>query len=259
MHPNSRTLSEPARDIPVRDKVDVIIAGGGLGGISAAIAAARAGAKTLLIERNGFLGGVATAGMVCSIFNCYYTADHRLGITGNAVEIADALAEAEGYGKKWHAHKGHIIYDVEQAKLVFSRLVQEAGAQILYDTVVSDVVMDGDTLRGVIVESKSGREALLADVVVDATGDADVAARAGAPIHTRAPGAGHSFCFRLGNVDVDRLVEYFVRPSRPVPRLHGRRLDVRGGAGPVSRHRHVPLPARRRDADGHLQGGTREG
>ncbi len=88
--------------------------------------------------------------------------------------------------------------------------MQEAGAQILYDTLVSDVVMDGDTLRGVIVESKSGREALLADVVVDATGDADVAARAGVPIHTRAPGAGHSFCFRLGNVDVDRLVDYFV-------------------------------------------------
>ena len=99
----------PAREIPIRADVDVLIAGGGLGGISAAIAAARSGASALFIERNGFLGGVATAGMCCSIFNCFYTSQHELGVTGNAVETADALAEAASYGCRWHRHKGHII------------------------------------------------------------------------------------------------------------------------------------------------------
>jgi ribulose 1,5-bisphosphate synthetase/thiazole synthase len=205
-----RSIEEPQRQTPVRAEVDVLVAGGGLGGISAAMAAARAGARTMIVERNGFLGGVATAGMCCSIFNCLYTADHRLGVTGNAVEVTDALAEAEGYGKRWHKHKGHIIYDVEQAKWVLESLVEGAGAQILYDTLVSDVVMDGNTLRGVIVESKSGREAIVANAVVDATGDADVASKARAPLHTKAKRSRHSYCFRMGRVDVDRFVQYFV-------------------------------------------------
>lgn len=205
-----RYITEPSRNIPVRTKVDVLVAGGGLGGISAAIAAARAGAETLLIERNGFLGGVATAGMCCSIFNCFYTSEHKPGVTGNAVTIADALAEAAGYGRKWHRHKGHVIYDVEQAKSVFERLVEEAGARILYDTLASDVVMQGDELQGLVIESKSGREAVLSKVIVDATGDADVADRAGAPLHTKPQRSIHSYCFRLGRVDVDRFVQYFV-------------------------------------------------
>jgi hypothetical protein len=207
--PLAAEVREPSRAVPVRAEVDVLVAGGGLGGVSAAIAAARAGAKVLLVERNGFLGGVATAGMCCSIFNCYYTQDHRLIVKGNALEIANALARHEGYGDEWHKHKGHIIYDVEQAKLVLENLVLQAGAEILLETMISGVVMEGDRLRGVIVESKSGREAILARVVVDATGDADVAARAGVPLHHLAARGRHSFCFRLGNVDVDRFVQYF--------------------------------------------------
>ena len=87
---------EHAERIPVRSEYDVLVAGGGLGGTAAALAAARAGAKTLLIERNNFLGGVATAGMCCSIFNCYYTggSQRRPGTSGIAVELADALAGA---------------------------------------------------------------------------------------------------------------------------------------------------------------------
>lgn len=209
MSDSTKTIKEAAREIPVRKEVDVLVAGGGLGGVSAAIASARAGAKTLLVERNGFLGGTATAGMCCSIFNCFYTSDHKLGTTGIPLEIADTLAEMQGYGKKWHNHKGHIIYDVEQAKLAFANLIEEAGGEMLVDTVIAGAVMDGDTLRGVIIESKSGREAILARVVVDATGDADVAARAGAPLKTGDAKFMHSFCFRLGNVDVDRFVKYF--------------------------------------------------
>ena len=202
------TVTEDSREIPVRGEFDVIVCGGGLGGTAATIAAARAGAKTLLIERNSFLGGVATAGMCCSIFNCYYTASRQLGTTGIAVEVADAMAEAMGYGSKWHKHKGHIIYDIERGKQVLQDLVDEAGAEVLLQSWTAGAVVEHGDLRGVIVETKSGREALLAKVVVDATGDSDVAARAGAPVRVAEKGV-HSLCFRLGNVDVDAFVEYF--------------------------------------------------
>jgi len=220
---NAISIRESARDIPVREVVDVLVAGGGLGGVSAAVAAARAGARTLLIERNSFVGGVATAGMCCSIFNCYYTggSERRLGTTGVAVEIADALAAAEGYGRAWRRHKGHIIYDIERAKMVLMELVEQAGAEVLLGTVVSGAVIDGNVLRGVVVESKSGREAVLAKVVIDATGDADVAARAGAPVHIQQKGR-HSLCFRMGNVNVDRFIRYF----REHPEEYPEYMDV---------------------------------
>ena len=203
-------MTETARETPVRGEWDVIVAGGGLGGVAAALASARAGAKTLLVERNSFVGGVATAGMCCSVFNCYYTSDHRLGTTGIAVEVADALADAMGYGRKWHDHKGHVIYDVELGKLALLDLLEASGVQTLLNAVVSAAVVDGDRLRGVIVEGKSGREALLARAVVDSTGDADVAFLAGAPVRQLAPEQNlHSLCFRMGNIDTDAFVQYF--------------------------------------------------
>jgi hypothetical protein len=203
-------VKEHARDIPVRSEYDVIVCGGGLGGVSAAIAAARAGAKTLLIERNSFLGGVATAGMCCSIFNCYYTGGEprKLGTAGIAVEVADALTAAMGYGARWHKHKGHIIYDIEIGKLVLQELVEGAGAELLLSVLTADVIMENGAVAGVIVETKTGREAIRARVVVDSTGDADVAAQAGVPMHIQ-ENSIHSLCFRLGNVDVDCFVDYF--------------------------------------------------
>ena len=110
--------------------------GGGLGGTAAAIAAARAGARTLLVERNACLGGVATAGMVCSIFNCFFTGgqERRLATHGIALEIADAFAETTGYGQKWRQHKGHIIYDLEKAKLILQEMVEKEGVKILLGT-----------------------------------------------------------------------------------------------------------------------------
>jgi hypothetical protein len=204
------TLREQTREIPVRGEFDVIVCGGGLGGTAAAIAAARAGAKTLLIERNNFLGGVATAGMCCSIFNCYYTGTEprRLATGGIAVELADTLADATGYGRQWHAHKGHIIYDIERGKLVLQEQVEAAGAGLLLQAWTADAVVENGAVRGVVVETKSGREAILAKVVVDATGDADIAARAGVPLRVKEKGI-HSLCFRLGNVDVDAFVNFF--------------------------------------------------
>ncbi|NOY79561.1 MAG: FAD-dependent oxidoreductase [Kiritimatiellaeota bacterium] len=210
------TAEEELHRLPVRGRFDVVVAGAGLGGISAALAAARAGARTLLVERNGFPGGVATAGMCCSIFNCYFTAQGKPGVTGIPVEIADALARATGYGRKWRRHKGHVIYDIELAKLAFERLLVEAEVQVLYNAWTASALRDGSVVRGVAVESKAGREALLADVVVDATGDADVAATAGAPVRTEER-ALHSLCFRLGNVDVAAFVDFFRRHPDQYP------------------------------------------
>lgn len=205
-----KSIQEKVREIHVRGEYDVIVCGGGLGGVAAAIAAARGGAKTLLIERNSFLGGVATAGMCCSIFNCYYTGSEprKLGTTGIAVEVADALAEAIGFGRKWHNHKGHIIYDIEQGKLILQELVEKAGAELLLQAWTAGAIVEDGAVCGVIVETKSGREAIRARVVVDATGDADIAAFAGVPLHTQEKGV-HSLCFRLGNVDVDAFVDFF--------------------------------------------------
>ena len=160
---------EPPRQIRVGDEVDVLVAGGGLGGVSAAVAAGRAGARTLLVERNGYPGGVATAGMCCSVFNCFYTPSHELVVRGNALEFVDELAKAEGPGSAWHDHKGHIIYDVERAKLALIELLEAAGVSCLFDTLIAGAIVDGNTLRGVTIESKSGREAVLAVALVVTT------------------------------------------------------------------------------------------
>ena len=216
-------IEEESRHLPVKGNWDVIVCGGGLGGIAAAIAAARTGAKTLLVERNGFVGGVATAGMCCGIFNCYYTSEHQLGVHGIAVEVADKLAEAMGYGKAWHHHKGHIIYDLELGKLVLQEMLDDAGVEVLLNTVISDTIVEHDTLKGIIVESKSGREALTAKNIVDATGDADIAWLAGAPVHIPQKDSGlHSLCFRLGNVNVDEFINYF----REHPEQYPEMMDV---------------------------------
>lgn len=203
-------INESERQIPVVGDYDVIVCGGGLGGTAAAVAASRAGARTLLIERNSFLGGVATAGMCCSIFNCYYTggASRHLGTSGITVEVADALAAATGYGRKWHDHKGHIIYDIERGKLILQQIAEDASVRLLLQTCVADAIVTDGAVRGVVAQTKRGREAIMARVVVDATGDADIAAYTGIPLRTRENGL-HSLCFRLGNVNVDTFVNYF--------------------------------------------------
>ncbi|MBL4702198.1 MAG: FAD-dependent oxidoreductase [Phycisphaeraceae bacterium] len=205
-------IPEKSKRIPIRGKWDVIIAGGGLGGVAAGIAAARTGARTVLVERNTFVGGVATAAMVCSIFNCFYTSKHQLGSLGIPVEIADSLATATGYGRKWHDHKGHIIFDLEKGKLVLQQLLEDAGVELLFGVTVTDAIVEENTIKGLVIESKSGRESLLARTVVDSTGDADIAFLSGAPVNTPQSQGSHqlqSLCFRLGNVDIDAFVNYF--------------------------------------------------
>ncbi len=195
-------IVEPPRRTPVVRDVDVLVCGGGVSGIGAALGAARAGARTMIVERNAFLGGAATA----VIMNTWNVPIHRMN--GVAGEIARTLVD-RGAG---NATGPTFPFDPEAFKEVAVDLLRAAGVEILNYTWVVDPVMDGRRIRGVVVQNKSGRQAILARSVVDATGDADVAAAAGAETvkgqetdHKMRP---MSVLFRLGGVDVRKAVDY---------------------------------------------------
>ncbi len=187
------TYHEPARDIPVAREADVIVAGGGPAGLTAAIAAARNDARTVLLERFGYLGGTATASLMACIngFRNQVEPDGTQTVRGIAEEIVLRLEEMDGLGespypqKSYPTEPGRLAYsyaiDVEKFKYLVLKMCEEAGVDLMLHTWFSDAIVEGGALAGVVVESKSGRRALKAAVTVDATGDADVAARAGVP------------------------------------------------------------------------------
>ena len=177
------TITEPSRQLPVYADVDVVVCGGGPGGLPAAITAARHGARTLLIERYGFLGGLATAGLVAPILGHHAHNSARPIVEGILKEMTDRM-HALGGAMSWQEalRKWGIGFDAETFKRVADQMLQEAGVQVLLHTLVTDAIMEGDKIAAIIIENKSGRQAVRAKVVIDGTGDADVAFRAGAPV-----------------------------------------------------------------------------
>jgi len=205
----AETITEPERTIPVLDQVDVLVAGGGTAGVAAAVAAARAGAKTMLVERQGFLGGVASAALMTSATNFVFTGDGRQVVKGIVEEIFDKLAERGATSPDWRMRAlPQFPFDQEAFRVLLIKLVQDAGVETLVETWITDVVKEDNLLKGVITESKGGRQAILAKVFVDTTGDADLAARAGAPYRHTPPDSG-SLLFLMRNVDLDKTVAYF--------------------------------------------------
>ena len=189
---------------------DVLVAGAGLGGVAAALASVRSGAKTILMERNTYPGGVATAGMCCSVFNCYFTCSRKLKVHGISLEIADLLANAGGPGLSWRRHKGHIIYDIEKAKLALADVLEKAGVTVLYETMAASAIMDKKRLAGLSIITKKGPAEIRAKITVDSTGDADIAVLAGTPLRGgQGDNFNSSYPFRLGNVDLDKFTNYF--------------------------------------------------
>ena len=198
--------SECLRTVPVSLSADVVVCGGGPAGLCAAVAAAQEGADTLLIERYGFLGGMATAGLV-NPFMPHYTGGEQI-IAGLFQEIIDRLDAAGGWSHR-QDNWARDAFDPETMKLVAQELARESGARLRLHTLVVDAMAEAGEVGQVLLASKSGLEAVEGKVFVDATGDADVAARAGAAYEQGRPEDGlcqpMTLNFNMAGVDESRL------------------------------------------------------
>ncbi|HSY94922.1 MAG TPA: FAD-dependent oxidoreductase, partial [Steroidobacteraceae bacterium] len=171
-------ILEAARSVDVILETDVLVVGSGPGGLAAALGAARAGARTALIDRNGCFGGNITQVGVEGF--AWYRHEHTVDCEGIGIEFEER-AKAMGAAMPEPQSLSHAL-DAEMFKWVADTLVQEAGVTPLLHRLGVAPIMENGRVMGVITESKAGREAILAKRVIDATGDADIATRAGAPV-----------------------------------------------------------------------------
>jgi 2-polyprenyl-6-methoxyphenol hydroxylase-like FAD-dependent oxidoreductase len=208
--PPSQSIYEPPRETPVHAVTDVLVVGGGPAGGAAALAARRMGAEVVLVERYNHLGGLSTGGLVIWIDRMTDWTGRQV-ITGFASEVLDRLpagsvagAPERSWGSEDETAVGHWrerlgafrgvvtwspLIDPEWLKLTSAEMLAETGVRMLLHSWVVDVVRDGARVGGVVFESKQGRRALLARVVIDASGDLDVCRRAGAPFESDADGS----------------------------------------------------------------------
>ena len=193
---NSEVITEPARRVPVAGDYEVIVAGGGPSGFAAAIAAARAGAKTLLIEQQSSVGGMSTSGMM----------SHFAGRVDSRLyrELLTRMHRDDRFGTP----RPEAI-DPELLKTTYLEMLNEAGVTLQLYTTVCGVHQTGNCVCGVLTESKSGRQAFRSQVLVDGTGDGDVAARAGAAFRLGRDDRKMqpaTLMFKVGGVDMSRAV-----------------------------------------------------
>ena len=195
--------------LPTLAETDVLVVGSGSAGSTAAIAAARAGAKTLLLERYGFLGGTST--LVLDTFYGFYTPGSQSlkvvgGIPDDVVGELKRLDACFERPNTYGAGTG-ITYHPDYLKVVWERLAQAAGVRILLHAWVQDVETRGDRVTGVVVATKRGLHRIAAKTVIDASGDADVCHYAGVPYEKAgdlAPGQTLTTTFRMANVDLEK-------------------------------------------------------
>ncbi len=244
----AKSVAEAAREVNVLREVDVCVVGGGPGGIAAAVSAARGGAKTLLIERYGHLGGMSTGGLVNIIPNLGDTYG-RQAIGGFCQELIDRLAarDAATFPEKKYwgstdkaevqkyvdANMMHFyvrrnregervtlytaVIDPEVAKDEMNTMVLESGAELLLHCWVTEPIMEGNTVKGVMVETKSGRQAVLAKIVIDCTGDGDLLPRVPEETVDYMPEgsriAQFGWIYWIANVDIDAY--FALKKERP--------------------------------------------
>lgn len=184
-------IYEKVQTIPLFGEYDIVVAGGGVAGFGAAVAAGKRGYKVLLIEALGALGGLVTLGLVNIPLDF---------VAGIGKEMMEELEKMNGH---WHRNT-----DIEVHKLVLDRMVKKYGIDLLLATSLVDAIVEGDTVKGVVIQTKTGRKRVMAKRFIDATGDSDLSYYAGAQTESGRPGDGMSQAcsleFILGGVDWDK-------------------------------------------------------
>jgi hypothetical protein len=207
--PSPSFVTEPARTLPVYGEFDVVVIGGGPAGLAASVSAAKHGARTLLVERYGFLGGMGTAGGVTNFAGLYGRKNGEMQQLVHGV-VDDLLARMDALGGLNQAQDGMAgrirvrSYDVSAYKCAADQMLVASGVQLLFHAWAAAVLMDGQAITALVVETKSGRQAIRARRFIDCSGDADVAHFAGVPFELgdgRGSALFPSTMFRVGHVD----------------------------------------------------------
>jgi hypothetical protein len=217
-----RFYSEPAREVPVFAEVDVLVVGGGPAGVSAAVGAARTGARTLLIEQSGALGGMWTSGLVITLagYNSWLLPDRVRCVAGVGGDWLTRAAAVDGATD----HDGFALSsDPEKMKLVADRLLQEARVDFLLHVLATYPIVEDGSVRGCIVETVEGRFAIRSTVTVDCTGNGDVVSRSGTDWVKGETLQPMTMSMRIGNVN----------PVDAVDHLAPRRIPIGPDAGPL--------------------------
>lgn len=261
-----KTIREEARDIKVFSETEVLVVGGGPAGVAAAVAAARSGVKTTLVERYGHLGGMSTGGLVILIpFMSSGTGERQIaGICQEMIDRLDDIGGAvhpkdeevgstdEKIVRYWRRRGtgsfvpgGSVRYgalvDPEKLKCVLNDMVEEAGVKLLLHSWGCRAITGDNNVLGIIFESKSGRQVILSRITIDTTGDGDIFASAGAEfdgtMDPKVRSANLAMVFRIGNVDAERYVD-FQEQEREKHEALMKELTAKGGFNTYWRSAH---------------------